>query len=206
MPAYDTSDLPDGGDFGLRAIVDAAADEFLRAPDEASAARPGPGRWCAREIVGHLIDSAATNHGRFVRAQLSVPSAIVPYAQDEWVRVQAYGDAPWPELVALWRAYNHHLARVIAAVPDEIRHRPLGAGPDHPPTLHALMADYVAHLLHHLPQARAALASARWALWRQDDNGNRVQIDTYATWEEADGAQRAFEARGHKQIYWVSAA
>jgi hypothetical protein len=42
-----------------------------------------------------------------------------------------------------------------------------------------------------------------WELWRQDDNGNRFRIGRFATENEADEAQRRFEALAHKQIYWV---
>lgn len=41
------------------------------------------------------------------------------------------------------------------------------------------------------------------ASWRQDDNGNRVRIDVFATVVEAEAAQAMYEARGHKQMYWV---
>lgn len=42
-----------------------------------------------------------------------------------------------------------------------------------------------------------------WALWRQDDNGNRFRIARFGTREAADAEQRRFEALAHKQIYWV---
>jgi hypothetical protein len=45
--------------------------------------------------------------------------------------------------------------------------------------------------------------AAAWVLWRQDDNGNRVRIETFGTREEAAARQAEFEARQHKQIYWV---
>lgn len=46
----------------------------------------------------------------------------------------------------------------------------------------------------------------RWALWRQDDNGNRVLMRRFAEIEEAEREQRAYEARGHKQTYWIERA
>ncbi|MGE0430641.1 MAG: hypothetical protein AB7K09_04475 [Planctomycetota bacterium] len=42
-----------------------------------------------------------------------------------------------------------------------------------------------------------------WLLRRQDDNGNMFEIGRYATREEAEQACREFNARGHKQHYWV---
>ena len=38
---------------------------------------------------------------------------------------------------------------------------------------------------------------------RQDDNGNRYAVAEYPTRDAAAGALVEFEARGHKQIYWV---
>ena len=38
---------------------------------------------------------------------------------------------------------------------------------------------------------------------RQDDNGNQYVVGTYPNRDEADKACTEFEARGHKQTYWV---
>lgn len=40
-------------------------------------------------------------------------------------------------------------------------------------------------------------------LLRMDDNGTRALVNSYSTREEAEEACREFEARGHKQTYWV---
>jgi len=45
---------------------------------------------------------------------------------------------------------------------------------------------------------------AGWSVWRQDDNGNRFSIRAGLTREEAEQMCRDFEARGHKQLYWVA--
>jgi len=42
-----------------------------------------------------------------------------------------------------------------------------------------------------------------WTLVRQDDNGHRCEIERFTSSCEADAAAMAFEARGHKQMYWV---
>jgi len=52
-------------------------------------------------------------------------------------------------------------------------------------------------------EARDVVATAAWALWRQDDNGNRVRVETFGTREAALARQAQFESRHHKQIYWV---
>src|SRR5262249_11867168 len=61
----------------------------LRQLDESTAsARPRPGKWSKKEIIGHLIDSAANNHQRFIRLQLNQRIEIPGYDGDDWVRVQ----------------------------------------------------------------------------------------------------------------------
>lgn len=40
-------------------------------------------------------------------------------------------------------------------------------------------------------------------LMRQDDNGNRFLMGRYPTRAEAEAEAEVFEARGHKQLYWV---
>ena len=42
-----------------------------------------------------------------------------------------------------------------------------------------------------------------WAVWRQDDNGNRFFMSGGHTKAKAEQIAREFEARGHKQFYWV---
>jgi 8-oxo-dGTP diphosphatase len=47
---------------------------------------------------------------------------------------------------------------------------------------------------------------AAWILMRQDDNGNRVEMARFDVRAEAETAAAEFEARGHKQLYWVAPA
>jgi mutator protein MutT len=47
---------------------------------------------------------------------------------------------------------------------------------------------------------------AGWILMRQDDNGNRVEMARFEVRAEAEATAAEFEARGHKQLYWVAAA
>jgi hypothetical protein len=156
----------------LRTTVTTTADALAAIADGVAARRPAPGKWSAKEIIGHLIDSAENNHGRFVRAQLQDDLVFQGYAQDEWVAVQRYQDAPWHALLTLWREYNLHIARVMEAVPAQVRLRQrtrhdlheigwMTIPVDQPATLDHLMRDYVGHLHHHLSQIQALLAAPR---------------------------------------------
>jgi putative transcription antitermination factor YqgF len=141
---------------------------LVTVPDALAVRRPARGGWCIKEIIGHLIDSAANNHARFVRAQVTDDLACAGYDQDAWVAAQEYAGADWLTLVGLWRLYNLHLARVMAAVPDAVRMRPRAnhtldqiawrpVAPTETVTLDYLMADYVGHLKSHLHQITSLL-------------------------------------------------
>jgi hypothetical protein len=152
----------------LRSTVTRVAAELTEVSDIAAARRPAADKWSVKEIVGHLVDSAANNHGRFVRAQAQDDVIFAGYRQAEWVDLQHYRDAPWPDLVRLWRDYNLHLARIIEVMPaearlrerrrhnlDEIAWQPVPR--ESPCTLDYFMRDYVGHLHHHLRQVHAIL-------------------------------------------------
>ncbi|HVE79868.1 MAG TPA: DinB family protein [Gemmatimonadaceae bacterium] len=145
----------------LRAVVDAAEPRLLALGEPGLTAPRAPGKWSPREELGHLVDSAGNNHQRFVRAMFQDDLVFPGYAQDAWVDAQDYRDAPWTEVVALWAAFNRHIARVMACVPRAERERPRPrhnlheiawrtVPPDQPATLAYFMADYVGHLEHHL--------------------------------------------------------
>jgi hypothetical protein len=152
-----------------RRVLSGAAAELDRLPPSDACRRPAPGKWSASEIIGHLVDSATTNHRRFVVAQLQPDLVFSGYDQDAWVRVQAYVDEDWPALVQLWLALNRHLIHVVEVMPPEALTRPRAVHNldevawqpvprNEPTTLAYFVADYVAHLEHHLAQLRRTVA------------------------------------------------
>src|SRR5690242_13578157 len=80
-----------------------AALPTLRSMSEARAAQPrAAGKWSPKQVMGHLIDSAANNHQRFIRAQEGEGYSGPGYTQDHWVAVQGYQDSSWDDLITLW--------------------------------------------------------------------------------------------------------
>lgn len=147
------------GPFVLRPLIhkfektlNNAEQRLLKLPDSDVRKKPAEGKWSAKEILGHLIDSASNNHQRFVRAQLSSEITFPGYKQTAWVHAQDYQSEPWESLVLFWGSYNRHLMHVIAAIPSERLKGLCFVGTDEPVTLEFLVRDYIRHVNHHLEQ------------------------------------------------------
>lgn len=137
----------------LTAILEKVPAQLLKFSDEESTEKVRPGKWSKKEIIGHLIDSAANNHQRFVRLQQSDELPMPQYEQDDWVKIQRYNERPWNELVTLWQAYNAHLLHVMQHVKSNTLENTAIFPETGPLTLKFIMLDYVVHLEHHLRQA-----------------------------------------------------
>ena len=123
----------------------------LRGVSEERAAVPrGAGKWSPKEELGHLIDSAANNHLRFVNAATAPEYRGPTYAQEAWVQLHGYRDMPWEEIVAFWFQYNRLLVRVIAAIPAGKMETVCTVGTNPGVTLAYLIEDYTVHLQHHI--------------------------------------------------------
>jgi hypothetical protein len=135
----------------LRSAIASAYPRLLAVTEDAASLKPSPEKWSKKEILGHLVDSAANNHQRFVRLQLQHELTLPGYEQDGWVRLGRYQHTPWTDIVALWAAYNRHLATIIESF-DQGALGHVWHSPDGDVTLELLATDYVTHLKHHLGQ------------------------------------------------------
>ena len=125
--------------------------------------KSSPDDWSPAEVLGHLIDSAANNHQRFVRAQFTDDLVFSGYQQNQWVDSQKYSDEPWSDVIQLWSAYNLHLLHVASVIPEDVLTKARSphtldqiafnlVDKNDPATLEYLIRDYVDHLRHHLNQ------------------------------------------------------
>jgi nitroreductase len=109
-----------------------------------------PESWSAKQELGHLIDSAANNHQRIVRAQLENNLALPGYDGDQWVALHGYQNRDWIELIAHWRAGNSQLLAAVEMAPDVAWSHTLSVGGSDPMTLAFVLDDYVDHMASHL--------------------------------------------------------
>ena len=136
----------------FQSVLERATGKLARIGETESAVPLAPGKWSRKQILGHLIDSAANNHQRFVRAQLEPRLEFPGYAQEQWVEAQNYQEETWGYLVGCWAGYNRHLLHVIAQIPAEKLKHVCVIGGGEPVTLEFLAKDYLRHLEQHLDQ------------------------------------------------------
>jgi len=134
----------------LEHLLKEMGSRLSRISEERSTHRPAPGKWSKKEELGHLIDSAANNHQRFVRMQIENNLPLLQYKQQEWVSIQRYHSMAWTEIVRFWQLYNTHLLHIMKYL-DESKLENIGTFPEYgKQTLQFILDDYVDHLEHHL--------------------------------------------------------
>lgn len=110
--------------------------------------KPLPNKWSKVELLGHLIDSARINIGRFTAAALKEsPVEIIAYAQDDFVRINAYQRADINDLVYLWQSLNMQLIHLWKHFP---KGKPGFIVYGEVQSVEWWATDYVEHSQHHL--------------------------------------------------------
>ena len=139
----------------LTQLLVGARDGLLALLESDVDAPRGDGAWTKRQILGHLIDSTAANHQRFVRAQFTDELRFPPYDAPGWVVVERYEVANWPLLVDLFVAYASFLAHVLSVMPDDQLATPCWVdwyGDPQPIPLSQVASEYLDHVRRHLGQ------------------------------------------------------
>ena len=132
----------------LRGMLDEVPPDLADVPWRA-------GGWTRKQILGHLLDSAANNRQRFVRATIDGNYAGPGYAQDAWVEAHGYTHLSWNTLVEWWNVEHDILLAVVERIPEERMAAMCTVGQGAPVTLQYLIEDYARHQFHHFEQINA---------------------------------------------------
>jgi len=141
---------------GYRVVADA----LVKISPEELDARPGAGKWTAREIVHHLADSEMTAAVRFRLLLAEESPAIKGYDQDRFAD-RLYYTRPHEASLELFRATRAATAELMGCLAEgdwlrEGTHSEVGRfGMD------TWLRIYGAHAHRHADQIRAARASLR---------------------------------------------
>jgi hypothetical protein len=134
----------------LGAVVRAFNDRYHDLDNASASRRPGEGSWSAKEIIGHLIDSASNNHQRFVRLQIQERLIFPDYGKDNlrWVAIEHFNEMGFSDLLAFWMLYNVLIENIIRTA-DPAKLQNYWDRGDSKTTLLDLMKDYLRHLKEH---------------------------------------------------------
>lgn len=113
------------------------------------------GGWSRKQIVGHLLDSAANNRQRFVRASIDGSYTGPFYMQEAWVKTHGYADQSWETLLRWWQVEHDILIAIVDRIPEDRLEVMCIVGDDPPVTLRFLIDDYIRHQFWHLNQINA---------------------------------------------------
>jgi hypothetical protein len=137
----------------LEAVLRSAMPWLLTISEAEASVPEREGKWSAKQVIGHLIDSAVNNLARIMRMQIEVGPSLPGYEQMAWVSLQHYAEREWAQVLALWFALNEQVAWTIGHV-EQARLANRGVVAGEPLTLGFLIEDYVAHMEHHLRAMR----------------------------------------------------
>ncbi len=143
----------------FRADLDDVHRTIVSVPGELADVPWRDGGWTRKQIVGHLLDSAANNRQRFVRAATDGAYTGPRYAQDAWVAAHGYASQPWETLLYWWEAEHQILMAIVDRIPEDKLEVSCVVGDDAPVTLRFLIEDYIRHQYWHLRQLTAGIAT-----------------------------------------------
>lgn len=145
-------------------------------PDDEARWRPEPAKWCALEVTCHLLDEEREDFR--ARIQSTLESPVKPWPKIDppaWVSERRYMEQ---DLVKVLAEFLSERARSVAWLRG-LNDAPWGNAYQHPSvgpvSCDLLLANWVAHDLHHIRQ----LNNLRYAFLRA---GTRVPLDYAGTW------------------------
>lgn len=137
---------------GILGYIDAWEQKLMDLPLETIANKRNKQNRTIKQILGHLIDSAANNHQRMVRLQYHAKLSFPDYQQDNdlWIALQDYQNADWHTIVQLWKYYNLHMIQVIKSVDETKLDHSWLSFENTKVTLQQMIEGYLGHIELHL--------------------------------------------------------
>jgi hypothetical protein len=137
---------------GLLRYIDTWEQKLIDLPVETITQKRNKQNRTIKQILGHLIDSAANNHQRMVRLQYNEKLTFPDYQQDNdlWIALQDYQNEDWYTIIQLWKYYNLHMIQVIKSVDQSKLKNSWQSFEDITVTLQQMIEGYLGHIDLHL--------------------------------------------------------
>ena len=152
MTADERKKLIDQYNDGYRVVADA----LIGADDQELDARPGPGKWSAREVVHHLADSEMTAATRLRLLVGTDNPQIFGYNQDDFAKRLFY-DRPIEASLDAFKTARRSTGEILLRMTDEHWARAAGTHSEHGKyTAERWLEIYAAHAHRHAEQILVA--------------------------------------------------
>lgn len=155
----------------MRGAVASIRAELAALPESVRAFHPAAGEWCAKEVVGHLIEAERRGFAGRIRVILATESPrLETWDPDEVARARRDCEGDWRALVDELAALREESALLVTRLTDA----DLVRGGHHPNVgflrVGELLHEWVHHDRNHL---RQILANVQACLWPHMGNAQR---------------------------------
>lgn len=122
--------------------------------EEAASARPEPGKWNVKEIIGHLCDAERIQSYRALRFARGDQKELCGFEQDDYVR-EAHSDArPLADLLEEFEGIRNSTVALLKSFPEDVWER-CGVANGAPVTVRAMAYIIAGHTHHHYEGLKA---------------------------------------------------
>jgi DinB superfamily len=116
--------------------------------DEAASARPQPGKWNVKEIIGHLCDAERIQSYRALRFARGDRNELQGFEQDDYVREADSGSRSLADLLDEFEAIRKSTVALLGSLPPRVEQRS-GVANGAPVTVRAMAYIIAGHTQHH---------------------------------------------------------
>jgi hypothetical protein len=149
------SRVPDGSllDFLCRQLGE-YRELFSGVSDEVASAAHEPGKWSAKEVLGHICDVERVMSYRVLRFARGDAQPLPGFEQDDYVREAHSNSRQLADLMAEFESIRRASIALLGSLPEEAGTRS-GIANEKSVTVRALAYVIAGHAQHHLEQLRA---------------------------------------------------
>lgn len=149
--------VPEGAD--VLALMSRQPDELsvlLAGVDDAQAnARPAPGEWSIKEVLGHLVDTERIFAYRMLRFARDEKQPLPGFEQDEYVKATDFNRRTVAHLLGEFSFQRRANVMLIESLTDEETAR-MGSASGTPMSARAAIYVLAGHILHHVESLKTS--------------------------------------------------
>ncbi len=155
----------------LEAALASLSAELGALPDRVLAWHPAAGEWCAKEVVGHLIEAERRGFAGRIRIILGAESPVLQaWDQNEVARARGDCARPMAALLAELAGLRRESVRLVSG----LREPDLDRGGQHPKVGFLRVRDLLQEWIHHdRNHLRQALANVQGYVWPAMGNAQK---------------------------------